>query len=395
MAATPRPRSSSPTGSATYTTTMVAAARSRRARYRSGQTTASEFGGVNYTHTRLHGTTRNPWDQERTPGGSSGGTAAAVAGGLVTLGTAGDGGGSIRIPAGFTGMFGLKATYGRIPRGPRDDATSSHRHARLREPVRARHGAVVRRLQRPRPARHPQPAEGRRVGRRVSAPCAMLEGQARVISVDLGGSAVVARGRSVWSPGSGGSDRRRRLGARRREFEFPEASLAWVMSNLVTLMADFSDLYPGCEEAADPEIQFSINISDHTFDLRSAGENEAFRVHLNEAVADVFDQADFVFAATNPDVAFRQRGRCRRQSTAWISCRELGFERALGNNGALTMPSNLAGNPAVSIPAGSMDGLPVGLQVIGRHHSEQLLLELAAIAEAERPWPLVAPGSPF
>ena len=83
-----------------------------------GQTTASEFGGVNYTHTRIHGTTCNPWNTERTPGGSSGGTAAAVAGGLVTLGTAGDGGGSIRIPAGFTGMFGLKATFGRIPRGP-------------------------------------------------------------------------------------------------------------------------------------------------------------------------------------------------------------------------------------------------------------------------------------
>src|SRR3984957_479784 len=84
-----------------------------------GATTASEFGGVNYTHTRIHGTTRNPWNLERTPGGPSGGTAAAVAGGLITLGTAGDGGGSIRIPAGFTGMFGLKATYGRIPRGPR------------------------------------------------------------------------------------------------------------------------------------------------------------------------------------------------------------------------------------------------------------------------------------
>src|SRR5580658_5832575 len=87
------------------------------------QTTASEFGGVNYTHTRLHGTTRNPWNPERTPGGSSGGTAAAVAGGILTLGTAGDGGGSIRIPAGFTGTFGLKSTFGRIPRGPRTHHT--------------------------------------------------------------------------------------------------------------------------------------------------------------------------------------------------------------------------------------------------------------------------------
>ncbi|MEN9286389.1 MAG: hypothetical protein RIS39_381, partial [Actinomycetota bacterium] len=83
-----------------------------------GQTTASEFGGVNLTRTMLHGATHNPWKRDRTPGGSSGGSAAAVAGGLVTIATGGDGGGSIRIPAGFTGLVGLKATYGRIPRGP-------------------------------------------------------------------------------------------------------------------------------------------------------------------------------------------------------------------------------------------------------------------------------------
>ncbi len=82
------------------------------------QTAASEFGGINCTSTQLHGTTRNPWDPARTPGGSSGGTAAAVAGGLLPIATGSDGGGSIRIPAGFTGLFGLKATYGRVPKGP-------------------------------------------------------------------------------------------------------------------------------------------------------------------------------------------------------------------------------------------------------------------------------------
>jgi aspartyl-tRNA(Asn)/glutamyl-tRNA(Gln) amidotransferase subunit A len=80
------------------------------------QTTQSEFAGLNQTRTKLYGATRNPWNPERTPGGSSGGAAAAVAGGLCTLATAGDGGGSIRIPASFTGLPGLKATYGRIPK---------------------------------------------------------------------------------------------------------------------------------------------------------------------------------------------------------------------------------------------------------------------------------------
>src|SRR5580704_15866361 len=82
------------------------------------QTTASEFGGINCTYTRLHGATSNPYDLERTPGGSSGGSAASVSGGLLPICTGGDGGGSICIPAGFTGLLGLKATFGRVPKGP-------------------------------------------------------------------------------------------------------------------------------------------------------------------------------------------------------------------------------------------------------------------------------------
>ena len=84
-----------------------------------GLTAASEFGGLNVSVTKLNGVTHNPWRAGRTAGGSSGGSASAVAGGLVTLATAGDGGGSIRIPAAYNGLVGMKGTYGRIPRGRR------------------------------------------------------------------------------------------------------------------------------------------------------------------------------------------------------------------------------------------------------------------------------------
>src|SRR5262249_18830112 len=79
-----------------------------------GLTTSPEYGSVNWTRTFIHGVTRNPWDPERTPGGSSGGSAAAVSAGMMPICTGSDGGGSIRIPSSYTGLFGFKVSFGRI-----------------------------------------------------------------------------------------------------------------------------------------------------------------------------------------------------------------------------------------------------------------------------------------
>jgi len=83
-----------------------------------GKTNTPEFGLLGYTEPELHGPTRNPWNTDHTPGGSSGGSAAAVAGGMVPMASANDGAGSIRIPAACCGLFGLKVTRGRTPNGP-------------------------------------------------------------------------------------------------------------------------------------------------------------------------------------------------------------------------------------------------------------------------------------
>jgi aspartyl-tRNA(Asn)/glutamyl-tRNA(Gln) amidotransferase subunit A len=356
------------------------------------QTTASEFGGVNCTSTKLHGSTGNPWDPARTPGGSSGGSAAAVAGGLVPIASGGDGGGSIRIPAGFTGLFGLKSTFGRIPRGPRT----------LHPPLTVTLGCLSRSVRDT--ARWFDVCNGFDQRDNLSLPRVEgwerdldsfdLTGKRAVVSVDLG-SAVVATGvaeRVVEAAEALIAH----AGLRQVDVvvEFPGGGLVWAMSNLVGLAGDLGDRYPGCTDDLTPEIQLGMNIATYNFNLQSAAASELYRIDLNERMADVFDRADFIFAATNPDVAFDAAGPLPTIVGDIDLIATYGFEKAVSNNGALTFPANLCGNPAVAIPAGTVDGLPVSLQVIGRHHEEQLLLDLARIAERERPWPLVAPGAP-
>jgi len=101
----------------------------------------------------------------------------------------------------------------------------------------------------------------------------------------------------------------------------------------------------------------------------------------------VFDEVDFIFCATNPDVAY--------PAEVQINTRVGDQKVEAGNNGALTIPANICGNPAVSIPIEPVEGLPVGMQVIGKHHEDALLLDLALLAERTVPWPLVAPGAPL
>lgn len=357
-----------------------------------GQTTASEFGGINCTSTKLHGTTGNPWNKKRTPGGSSGGSAAAVAGGLLPLASGSDGGGSIRIPAGFTGLFGLKPTYGRIPRGP--DV--------LQPPLTVVVGCVSRSVRDT--ARWLDVCTGSDSRDTLSLPRVEgweagldshdLRGKRALISVDLGTAVVAPEVAGVVIEAAEALIAAAGLARVDVTVSLPELSLEWAMSNAVGLAGELGDRYPACNDDLTPEIQIVMNVASHHLDLQSIGAAENLRIQTNEAMADVFDQVDFVFCATNPDVAFAATGPMPTTVGGVDLIKEHGFNKALGNNGALTIPANLTGNPAASIPAGVVDGLPVGLQVIGRHHEEALLLDLARIAERDRPWPLVAPGVP-
>jgi aspartyl-tRNA(Asn)/glutamyl-tRNA(Gln) amidotransferase subunit A len=354
-----------------------------------GATTAPEFGGVNYTHSKINGTTRNPWNPERTPGGSSGGSAAAVSGGLVPIATGGDGGGSIRIPAGYTGLFGLKSTFGRIPKGP-------HAH---QPPLTVVLGCMARSVRDT--ARWFDVCNGYDPRDTLSLPRVEgwerdlgsfdLAGKRAVIAVDLG--TAVLEPRVAATVLETAEHLVAAAGLRRVDVavSLPRGGLEWAMSNLIGLAGALGDRYPACQDDLTPEIQLGMNLATYNLNVKTAGATEVFRTRVNETMAAVFDEADFIFAATNPDVAFAAAGPMPTTVGDVDLIAEHGFEVAIANNGSLTIPANLTGNPAVAIPAGTVDGLPVSLQVIGRHHEEQLLLDLGVVAERERPWPLLAP----
>lgn len=355
-----------------------------------GQTTASEFGGVNVTRTVLHGTTHNPWQHGRTPGGSSGGTAAAVAGGLVTLATGGDGGGSIRIPAGFTGLVGLKSTIGRIPRGPKAHyGNLTVTIGCLSRSVRdtARWFDVCNGFDARDPLSLPK-VSGWETG--LGSHLDELRG-ARVAFAPNWGSATVSP--MMWELlEAAGTELVDLCGMRRVEgvdTALPKMGTAWSLSGNIAIEAQLKDYWPACADDLTPEIRFGMELAVGKYDAAARAKIELRRMEVNEAMARIFDPVDgvdFIITASNPDVAFNADGPLPGVFG--------GVEAGAGNNGRLTFPANLHGNPAISIPAGTLDGLPIGLQVVSRHYTEELLLDLALTMERTRPWPLVAPASP-
>jgi aspartyl-tRNA(Asn)/glutamyl-tRNA(Gln) amidotransferase subunit A len=166
------------------------------------------------------------------------------------------------------------------------------------------------------------------------------------------------------------------------------------MANQPAFVADLGDAYPDRLDGLSREMRAGLKAAQERFTLERAASIERYRRQLNEAMADLFDQADFVFCSTNPDVAFAAEGPPPSTIPGHDLIHEVGFARAIMNTAALTAPSNLNGSPAMSIPAGLVDGVPVGLQVLAGHHREELLLDLALVAERAIPWPLVAPGAP-
>lgn len=389
-----------------------------------GQTTASEFGGLNVSVTKINGVTHNPWRHGHTVGGSSSGSAAAVAGGLVSIASGGDGGGSIRIPAGYTGLLGMKGTFGRIPRGPfASTRPNTVVLGCLARSVRdaARFFDVC---------AGPDPSDPSSLPKHPGFEKALESHDLKGLRV-----AVIPSFSGVTlEPGVEENlvDHATRMidaaGMRRVEIDFDLPSLAaqWMMGNLATLLPEINDRWPACASQMTEELALGVFLSKSLYNLDTAAEAETQRVAAGQAIADAFAEVDLIVCSTNPGPAFNAEwstsspepdvvkylkgsslgrgllrgllGGVRVATTAVPSLPNKLIDIANRRfpdfvaMGGLTILANLYGNPAVSIPAGTVNGLPVGMQVMARHHEDALLFDVARSVEMNDPWPLVAPS---
>ena len=346
-----------------------------------GKTAAPEFGAVAFTSTPAWGTTRNPWDRSVTPGGSSGGSAAAVAAGLVPFCTASDGGGSTRIPAAFSGLVGFKASFGRIahPEAGPSETTSL--------------GALTTTVADA--ARHLDVAAGPDGRDRASLPPAgvryedsleslVVAGLRALWSVDLGFAPVDPEVAEIAEHAARALMDAAGLRAVGGAVELTDPVRTWLSAGAVDLWMDLEPgMYP---ERADELDRAARRGLDQTVDTTIPRYARALkrRRQLQADVASLFDRADVLITPTTAVPAFDAEGRMPRNIGG------VDVEPVMAV--PFTMLANLCWNPAVSVPAGTTAaGLPVGLQVVGRWHADEVVLRMARLFEQARPWPRLAP----
>ncbi len=351
------------------------------------QTTSPEHGTVSFTNTPLHGVTRNPWDRTRTPGGSSGGSAAAVAAGMFAACTGSDGGGSIRIPCAYSGLFGMKTTFGLLGTGPTPSNYPS---------LTSVHGPVVRSVRDA--ARYLDVTAGPSPTDFMSLPKPPVPFEELLMT----GEAVERlRGkRAAWSATLGYAVTDPEVEKRAHEaaaalvdladlelvdipVELPRPGLAWgILSSLGTAAWHLDDVRDHLDELTDVH-RSGMEMMDN---LRGRGVFKAIRRRheLMTAAANVWSEVDVLLTPTTPAPAFEAEGRLVGE----VAGQPVNL---MGLSAAFTAPFNMTGQPAASIPCGLVDGLPVALQVVARRHEDELCLAAGGLLEDARPWPKLAP----
>lgn len=366
-----------------------------------GKTNLDEFAMGSSNENSFYGPTRNPWDVSLVPGGSSGGSAAAVAAMLAPAATGTDTGGSIRQPAAFCGITGLKPTYGRVSRlgmiayassldqgGPMArtaedcalllnvmaghdplDSTSSEQAV---EDYTANLNAPLHGLRIGLPAEYFGDGLDAATGERIETALKELQAQgAELVEISLPNAALTIPAYYIIAPAEASTNLSRFDGVRYGyRCEDP---------------ADLHDLYTRTrEEGFGDEVKRRILVGTYAL---SAGYYDAYyrkaqqaRRLIRDDFLAAFNDVDVIAGPTTPGPAFALGAKSNDPVAMYLE-------------DVYTLAANLAGLPGISTPAGLADGKPVGLQLIGRHFEESRLLNVAHRLQQATDWHKQTPAT--
>jgi aspartyl-tRNA(Asn)/glutamyl-tRNA(Gln) amidotransferase subunit A len=339
-----------------------------------GRTNTPEFGWKGVTDNRVFGITRNPWNLHLTPGGSSGGAAAAVAAGLGPIGIGTDGGGSLRIPASFCGVVGFKASFGRIANWPGSGGALLRHIGPMARTV-ADVAAVLDVAAGPDPTDLLSlPAAGVSFAEELPKG---IRGAKIAYSPDLGYARVEPEVGAICQRAA---ERFADTGANVEEvkLDWRDPYEAWSVfffgtaaASLEKKLADQGDLLdPGLKRVVEQGLKL------RGIDFANA---QAARHEFWEQVRRIYEKHDLLLSPTLAVPPFVV-GQDDADPLAGERLGPLQWTR-------FTYPFNLTGQPAASVPAGwTKAGLPVGLQIIGDRHADVIVLQAARAWEQAQPW---------
>jgi Asp-tRNA(Asn)/Glu-tRNA(Gln) amidotransferase A subunit family amidase len=345
-----------------------------------GRTNLPEFAWRGSTDNRLFGESRNPWDLTRTPGGSTGGGAAAVAAGLGPLALGSDGAGSIRIPASFCGLAGLKPTFGRVPMYPAAGGHELVAHvcplARTVRDVALMMNAIARYDRRDPFA---LPDDGVDYLAACDEPLVKSRGGTPVRiawSADLGYAPVEPETRQICAAAARAFAE---AGARVDEASPDIGDPGWSLQTL------YGGGQAGAHAARPPDEKAQMDPELVAYAEASAGmtvveylKAVAARQAMVAVLRRFFERYDLLLTPTLALPAF---------PLGIVGPREVAGREVAHLGWTLCYPFNYSGQPAISVPAGwTESGLPVGLQIVGRRLEDALVLRAAAAFEQRRPW---------
>jgi Asp-tRNA(Asn)/Glu-tRNA(Gln) amidotransferase A subunit family amidase len=354
-----------------------------------GKTNTPAFGYKGETDNLIFGKTKNPWNLERTPGGSSGGAASAAASGLSPIGTGSDGGGSIRIPSSFCGVFGIKATFGRVPQNLMQ--TSGYLGTFIHK------GPIVRYVKdaalvldiiagQDDSDRYSVPKPNYSYFERINETPKKLKigysfdlGIAKLLDPEV--EKFVFNGIQKFEE-FGWSIDRSKIKLKRRN---PELTMTIIWSS--GFGYSLGRFLKAWQNKMDPALVKLINLG-LSYSAKQIKTAEIFRERIYADICRAFKKADILITPTLPCSAFKIGNSSVIDDETNITNITINGKNmtALGWM-PFTYPFNISGHPAASIPCGwSSEGMPIGMQIVGKRFDELNVLQVSKIFEEVAPW---------